>query len=74
VCTRCTLQGKNAPQQATAHHKQTPAVPDALPVYRFYNFKNGTHFYTASEDEREYVGTQLGATYRYECVAYYIAP
>ena len=43
--------------------------PKAMPVYRFYNIKTGTHFYTASEAERYLVAFRLGATYRFEGVA-----
>jgi hypothetical protein len=41
-----------------------------LPVYRFYNFRTGTHFYTANAAEKTYVEANLGAYYRYEGVAY----
>ena len=32
-----------------------------MPVYRFYNRGNGTHFYTASAFERDYVQANLPA-------------
>ncbi len=41
-----------------------------LPVYRFYNVRTGTHFYTPSDAERNTVVNTLGDTYRYEGVAY----
>lgn len=41
-----------------------------LPVYRFYNRRTGTHFYTPSDAERDTVINTLGATYTYEGVAY----
>ena len=41
-----------------------------LPVYRFYNKKTGTHFYTASEAERASVQAHLSATYTLEGVAF----
>jgi hypothetical protein len=47
------------------------ANPDnSTPLYRFYNPKLGTHFYTTSEVERAYVLTQLGSDYTPEGIAY----
>lgn len=43
-----------------------------LPVYRFYNIRTGTHFYTPNEDERANVEATLGGTYRLEGAAYYM--
>jgi len=40
------------------------------PVYRFYNTKAGTHFYTASETEKANVLATMGGTYSFEGVAY----
>lgn len=47
-----------------------PVSPTAVPVYRFYNVGTGTHFYTASADEKISVLTNLAAVYRLEGVAY----
>ena len=44
------------------------------PVYRFYNFKKGVHFYTASLAERNMVVAKLGETFRYEGIAYHFQP
>jgi hypothetical protein len=41
-----------------------------LPVYRFYNMKNGTHFYTANEAEKINVINKYPLTYRYEAVVF----
>jgi hypothetical protein len=49
-------------------------VPGATPVYRFYNLKQGVHFYTASEAEKDNVVRTLSSTYRLEGVGYYLAP
>ena len=46
---------------------ETPAVS---PVFRFYNKNNGSHFYTASEDEKSRVRADLSSIYTYEGVAY----
>lgn len=41
------------------------------PVYRFYNLKNGSHFYTISPEEKALVQLYYGDTYRFEGVAFY---
>jgi hypothetical protein len=46
--------------------------PTATPVYRFYNLKTGTHFYTADPAEKAYIEAVLGATYHLDGVAYTI--
>lgn len=48
------------------------AAVSFMPVYRFYNKVNGTHFYTADPAERDVVSTTLGATYVLEGVAYQV--
>ena len=49
-------------------------VPATLPVFRFYNVKNGTHFYTANPAERDNVRLKYSSTYRDEGIAYYYTP
>ena len=39
-------------------------------VYRFYNLRTGTHFYTISAEERNMVIAKCPTIYRYEGVAY----
>ena len=46
---------------------------NSTPLYRFYNFKQGVHFYTASESERDNVINTMGDTYRYEGEAYRVS-
>jgi hypothetical protein len=48
------------------------AYPGKAPIYRFYNKKNGSHFYTASEAERYTVISKWSATYTFEGPAYSI--
>jgi len=48
----------------------TFALTTYSPVYRFYNKKNGSHFYTASVAERDNVIAKLGGTYSYDGPAY----
>lgn len=43
-------------------------------VYRFYNVRSGTHFYTASDAEKSNVIATLGGVYTYEGPAFYIVP
>jgi hypothetical protein len=42
------------------------------PVHRFYNVRNGSHFFTASEAERLDVMARYGSIYRYEGVVFYL--
>ncbi len=58
--------GNVGPRSATA----VAAPMMATTVYRFYNKKNGSHFYTASPAEKASVEANLSAIYRYEGVAY----
>lgn len=44
--------------------------PNAKSLYRFFNKTNGTHFYTASEVERDSIIKTSSATYNFEGVAY----
>jgi len=48
---------------------QTP-VAGRMPVYRFYNTQNGTHFFTASAQERDAV-IQGNPNYQYENIGFY---
>lgn len=48
------------------------ADSSSTPVYRFYNKKNGSHFYTASAAEYYSVFATLGDTYGFDGVAYTI--
>jgi len=41
------------------------------PLHRFYNLRNGSHFYTGSEVEKTYVRLHYGDVYRYEGIAFY---
>jgi hypothetical protein len=49
-------------------------VSGATTVYRFYNKKNGSHFYTADESEKNSVLAYLSATYSLDGPAFYLAP
>lgn len=43
------------------------------PVYRFYNRRTGSHFYTASAIERDTVAARWPAIYQYDGVAFWVA-
>lgn len=47
-------------------------VSNSVPVYRFYNVRNGSHFYTADWAERDTVMATLGSIYRYEGPCFYL--
>lgn len=42
-----------------------------MPVYRFYNTKNGGHFFTASAEEATLVATTMYDVFHYEGTAFY---
>lgn len=48
------------------------STPILLPVYRFYNLRTGTHFYSADYAEVSNLRLNAAATYRYEGPAYLI--
>ena len=48
------------------------SVSGSSPIYRFFNKKNGSHFYTNSEEEKANTINNLGKTYNYEGIAYYV--
>ena len=52
----------------------TADVPGGTTIYRFYNKSNGSHFYTASAEERDAVQARWSSVYAYEGVAYHVAP
>ncbi len=50
-------------------------VEGSVPVYRWVNTRVGdTHFYTASESEREFVDSELSEEFQYEGVSFYALP
>ena len=49
-------------------------TPPPVPVYRFYNGAAGTHFYTASEAEKNTVVATLSHIFALEGVAYRVNP
>ena len=54
-------------------YKVSPwAEPGKTPVYRFYNVRNGSHFFTASETERDIVIARYPGVYVLEGPAFYL--
>ncbi|MGV8082753.1 MAG: hypothetical protein AB2L09_03830 [Coriobacteriia bacterium] len=51
----------------------TANAANSVPLYRFYNVKTGTHFYTASEDEKNNVIAKWPKIFTLEGVAYYVS-
>jgi hypothetical protein len=48
----------------------TASPSNMHPLYRFYNLRTGTHFYTADEGEKNNVINTLGYLYHYDGIAY----
>ena len=60
--------------EGVAYHVNAANPDNDAPLYRFYNFKQGVHFYTASEDEKNNVLATLSSAFRFEGVAYHVSP
>jgi uncharacterized repeat protein (TIGR02543 family) len=48
-------------------------TPNDIPVYRFFNRRAATHFYTSNEAERQHTIDAHSKTFSYEGVGYYLA-
>jgi hypothetical protein len=59
--------------EGIAYALDTSSTANNAPLYRFYDFKRGVHFYTASEDEKNTVLTTLGGTYSYDGPSYNVS-
>ncbi len=60
--------------EGAAYNVSATPAKGAVTVYRFFNKKNGTHFYTASAAERDSVRAKLSGTYKYEGAAFHVMP
>ena len=56
-----------------AYSVNTSDPENSSPLYRFYNKKNGSHFYTADTAERDRLLNTMGATYSYDGPAYNVS-
>lgn len=57
--------------EGVAWYGSTSAGAGWAPIHRFFNTQTGTHFYTASEEERDSVESNL-KQFTYEGIGYYI--
>jgi hypothetical protein len=51
----------------------TASPCNSVPLWRFYNVRTGTHFYTASDAEKNAVLTTMGSTYKLDGPAYNVS-
>lgn len=58
--------------EGVAYYASQVAGTGFIPFYRFLIPAKGMHFYTANEAERNNIIANLGATYRYEGIGYYV--
>jgi len=59
--------------EGPAYGVNTANPANSVPLYRFYNKKNGSHFYTASLDEANGVIARYSATYAFEGPVYNVS-
>lgn len=75
-CSRCHVDGGNqtgapAMSKITAINPHATGAPSPLmPVWRFYNFRTGTHFYTADPAEMANVQNNMKSVYSLDGVCY----
>ena len=58
--------------EGVAYHASQVSGTGLLALHRFYLPSKGFHFYTANEAEKDSIIANLGATYSYEGVGYYV--
>jgi hypothetical protein len=56
-----------------AYQINTSNPSNMRPLFRFFNLRNGTHFYTADESERDRIRATLASTYSYDGPAYSVS-
>jgi hypothetical protein len=56
-----------------AWNVNTASPQNNTPLWRFYNLKTGTHFYTASDAEKNLVLTTMASTFKLDGPAYYVS-
>ena len=61
---------KHFQYEGPAFETSNQATAELSPVFRFYNVLTGVHFYTISEQERDYINANLRQLH-YEGIAYY---
>lgn len=58
--------------EGPVYNVSTVPVPGKMSVYRFYNVRNGSHFYTASATERDIVIARWSDVYLYEGPVFWV--
>lgn len=58
--------------EGEAYRVSAEPVAGATTVYRFYNADNGSHFFTASDEERDVVIAKWSNVYTFEGVAFWL--
>jgi FtsP/CotA-like multicopper oxidase with cupredoxin domain len=58
--------------EGVAYNVSAGPAANTVPVYRFYNVKSGSHFYTISGQERDHVMATWPDIFSYEGVAFYV--
>lgn len=59
--------------EGPAYSVNSASPSNMRPLFRFYNLRTGTHFYTADTGERDNVINTLGYLYHYDGVAYSVS-
>jgi hypothetical protein len=59
--------------EGVAWHASTVEATDWIPIFRFYNRQTGTHFYTASAAEKDYI-IKTWNWFTFEGIAYFVTP
>lgn len=59
--------------EGVAYQVNAASPSNMQPLYRFYNKRTGSHFYTASPTERDNVIATLSSTYNFEGTAYQVS-
>jgi len=58
--------------EGVAYYAYESSVPNSTPIYRFWSDSKQGHFYTASEDEKNYVIATWPDIWHYEGIAWYV--
>ena len=58
--------------EGIAYNVSAAPAPETMAVYRFYNVRSGSHFYTASAAERDHVIATWPDIFTYEGPAFYV--
>lgn len=66
-----TTSGNTFRYEGVSYSVRPSMESGTIPVHRFYNFKQGVHFYTSNQAEATNINNNLYTTFRYEGVSYY---